>query len=197
MPPKQKNSSATQQPPAKRTRLSLSKRPNSNLGRTNQTSSNQTHEHSTRGPSHRHRAAATPSRSTASDSPPLPQLPIPLPSNSSQNRGTFVPHEVLNQLSNALQHLTSSMQANNTPATGNAESTRIIEDGTPNDQPPLTVENSTPNVDCTDALSEASGQQPPGTSFGSTPLAVPTYMGHTVLPGAPPRCVTTTSTPKD
>ena len=43
MPPKRKNSSATQQPPAKRTRSSLSKRPNSNLGRTNQTSSNQTH----------------------------------------------------------------------------------------------------------------------------------------------------------
>ena len=185
MPPKRKNSSATQQPPAKHIRSSLSKRPNSNFGHTDWTS-NQTHESSTHGPSRRRRAAATPSRSTASDSPLLPQLPIPLPSNSSQNRGTFVPHEVLNQLSNALQHLTSSMQANNTPATGNAESTRIIEDGTPNDQPPLTVENSTPNVDCTDALSEASGQQPPGTSFGSTPLAVPTYMGRTVLPGAHP-----------
>ena len=93
---------------------------------------------------------------------------------------------MLNQLSNALQHLTSSMQANDTPATGNAESTRIVEDGTLNDQPPLTVENSTPNVDYTDALSEASGQQPPGTSFGSTPLAVPTYMGRTVLPGGHP-----------
>ena len=78
------------------------------------------------------------------------------------------------------------MQANNTPATGNAKSTRITEDGTPNDQPPLTVENSTPNVDYTDALSEASGRQPPGTSFGSTPIAVPTYMGRTVLPGAHP-----------
>ena len=186
MPPKRKNSSATQQPPAKRTRSSLSKRPNSNLGRTNRTSSNQTHEPSTRGSSRHRRAAATPFRSIASDSPPLPQSPTPLPSHSSQNCGTFVPHEVLNQLSNALQHLTSSMQANNTPSTGNAESTRITEDGTPNDQPPLTVENSTPNVDYTDALSEASGQQPPGTSFGSTPIAVPTYMGRTVLPGAHP-----------
>ena len=186
MPPKRKNLSATQQPPAKCTRSSLSKRSNSNLGHTNRTSSNQTHESSTCGPSHCCRAAATPSRSTALDSPSLPQLPIPLPSNSSQNCGTFVPHEVLNQLSNALQCLTSSMQANNTPATGNAESTHIIEDGTPNDQPPLIVENSTPNVDYADALSEASGQQPPGTSFGSTPLAVraalyylePTQMCH-------------------
>ena len=74
------------------------------------------------------------------------------------------------------------MQAN----PGNAESTRTIEDGTPNDESPLTVVNSTLNVDYTDALSEASGQQPPGTSFGSTPLAVPTYMGRTVLPGAHP-----------
>ena len=161
-------------------------------------SSNQTHEPSTCRPSRRPRAAATPSRSTASDSPLLPQLPIPLPSNSSQNHGRFVPHEVLNQLSNALQHLTSSMQANNTPATGNAESTRVIEDGTPNDEPPLTVENSTPNVDYTDALSEASGQQPPGTSFGSTPIAVPTYLyGPYCITWSPPRCVTTTSTPKD
>ena len=74
MPPKRKNSSATQQPPAKRTRSALSKRPNSNLRRTNQTSSNPTHEPSIRGPSRRRRVAATPSRSTASDSPPLPQL---------------------------------------------------------------------------------------------------------------------------
>ena len=139
---------------AKRTHLSISKRPNSKFERTNRTSSNQTHKPSTRGSSRRRRAAATPSRSTASDSLPLPQLPIPLPSDSSQNHGTFVPHTVLNQLSNALQHLTSSMQANNTPATGNAESTRTIEDGTPNDESPLTVENSTLNVDYTDALSE-------------------------------------------
>ena len=68
------------------------------------------------------------------------------------------------------------MQTNNTPTTGNAESPRITEDGTPNYQPPLTVENSTPNVDYTDALSEATGQQPPGTSFASTPITVPTYM---------------------
>ena len=73
-----------------------------------------------------------------------------------------------------------------TPATGNAESTRTIEDGTPNDESLLTVENSTLNVDYTDGLSEASGQQPPGTSFGSTPIAVPNYMGHTLLPGAHP-----------
>ena len=49
------------------------------------------------------------------------------------------------------------MQANNTPAPGNAESPRTIEDGTLNDESPLTVEHSTPNVDYTDALSEASG----------------------------------------
>ena len=71
------------------------------------------------------------------------------------------------------------MQANNTPAPGNAESTRTIEDGTPNDELPLTVENSTPNVDYTDTSTEASGQQPPGTSFGSTPIAIPTCIGHT------------------
>ena len=94
MPPNRKNSLATQQPPAKRTLLSLLKQPNSNPGRTNQTSSNQTHEPSTRGSYRRCQATATPSRSTASDSPPLPQLPIPLPSDSSQNRGTFVPHTV-------------------------------------------------------------------------------------------------------
>ena len=78
------------------------------------------------------------------------------------------------------------MQANNTPATGNAESTHTIEDGTPNDESTLTVENSMPNVDYTDALSEASGQQPPGTSFGSTPVVNPTYIGCTILPGAHP-----------
>ena len=82
--------------------------------------------------------------------------------------------------------MTSSVQANNTPAPGNAKSTHTIEDGTQNDQSPLTVENPTPNIDYTDALSEASGQQPPGISFGSTPIAVPTYMGCTVLPGAHP-----------
>ena len=48
------------------------------------------------------------------------------------------------------------MQANNTPAPGNAESARTIEDGTPNDESPLTVEHCTPNVDYTDALSEGS-----------------------------------------
>ena len=64
----------------------------------------------------------------------------------------------------------SSIQANDKHAPGNA----------PNDESHLTVENSTPNVDHTDALSETSGQQPPGASFGSTPVAVLTYMGHTV-----------------
>ena len=79
------------------------------------------------------------------------------------------------------------MQTNNTPTPGNAESTHTLEVGTPNDESPLTVENSTPNEDYTDALSEASGQQPPGTSFGSTPIAVSTYMGRTILlPGAHP-----------
>ena len=70
---------------------------------------------------------------------------------------------MLNQLSNALQHLTRPMQANNTPY--NAESTRTMEDGTPNDESSRTVKNSTLNVDYTEALSEASRQQPPGTSF--------------------------------
>ena len=83
------------------------------------------------------------------------------------------------------------MQANNTPALGNAESTRTIEGGTPSDESFLTVEKSTPNVDNMDNLSEASGQHLPGASFGSTPIAVSTYMSH------PPRCVTTTGTPKD
>ena len=58
--------------------------------------------------------------------------------------------------------------------------------GTLNAESTLTIENSTANVDHTDALSEASGQQPPGTSFGSTPIAVPTYMDHNLLPGAHP-----------
>ena len=93
---------------------------------------------------------------------------------------------MFNQLANALQHLTISIQANNTPKPGNAESTCTIEDGTPNNESPLTVENSTLNVDYTDALSKASGQHPSGTSFGSTPIAVPIYMGRTVLPGAHP-----------
>ena len=74
------------------------------------------------------------------------------------------------------------MQAN----PGNAESTRTIEDDIPNDESLLTVENSTPNVDYTYGLSEASGQHPPGTSFGSTPIAVSTYISCTVLPGAHP-----------
>ena len=74
------------------------------------------------------------------------------------------------------------MQAN----PGNAESTHTIEDGTPNDESLLTVENSTSNVDYTYGLSEASGQHPPGTSFGSTPISVSAYTGCTVLPGAHP-----------
>ena len=50
----------------------------------------------------------------------------------------------------------------------------------------MTVENSMPNTDYTDALSKASGQQPPDISFGSIPIAITTYMGRTVLPGAHP-----------
>ena len=130
-------------------------------------SSNQTHEPSTHGSSCCHQATPTLLRSTTLNSLPLTQLPIPLPSDLVQNREVFIPHEVLNQLSKSLHHLTSSMQANNTHAPGNAESIHTIEDGTPNDESPLTVENSTPNVDYTDALSEASGQQLPSTSFGS------------------------------
>ena len=112
-------------------------------------SSNQTHKFSTHGSFNRcQAAAATPPRSNTLDYPPSTQLSIPQPSDSAQNRG----REVFNQLSSALQHLKSSMQANNTPALGNAESTCTIEDGTSNDESPLTVENSTPNVDYTDAL---------------------------------------------
>ena len=148
-------------------------------------SPNQTHDSSTHGSSHCCQAAATPPRSNTSDYLPLTQLPIPLLSDSAQNCGAFVPHDVFNQLSNALQNLTSSMQANNTPTPGNAESTHTIEGGTPSDESSLTVENSTPNVDDMDALSEASGQHSPGTSFGSTPIAVSTHVYcHTVLPGA-------------
>ena len=103
-----------------------------------------------------------------------------------QNRGAFVAYEVFNQLSNVLQNLTSSVQANNTPAPGNAESTRTIENGTLNDESPLTVENSIPNVDYMDTISEASGQQPLGTRFDSILIAISTNMGYTVLPGAHP-----------
>ena len=149
-------------------------------------SSNQINEHSTHGSSRSLQATATPSRFTTLDSPPLAQLPIPLPTDSAQNREAFVPHEVLNQLSSALQHLTSSMQADNTPAPGNAESTRTVENSTLNAVSPLIVENSTPNVDNTDALSEVSGQQLPGTLSSSTPTVVPTYMSRTVLPGPHP-----------
>ena len=140
--------------PTATSKVSLSRRPNSKHGHANQTSSNQTYEPSIHGSSHRHQAAATPSRSATLDSPPLSQLPISLPWDSAQSHGAFVPHKMLNQLSNALQHLTSSMQANNTPAPGNAKSTCTIEDGTLNDESSLTVENSTLNVDYTDALSE-------------------------------------------
>ena len=78
------------------------------------------------------------------------------------------------------------MQADNTSAPGNAESTCTAENSTLNAASPSIVENSTPTVDNTDALSEASGQQPPGTLFGSTPTVVPTEMSHTVLPGPHP-----------
>ena len=70
---------------------------------------------------------ATPPRSNTADYPLLTQLPIPLPSDSVQNRGAFVPHKVFNKLSNAFQHLKSSMQANNTPTLGNAETTHTID----------------------------------------------------------------------
>ena len=197
MPPKRKNSSATQQPPAKRTRSSLSKRPNYNLGRTNRTS-NQTHESSTRGPSRRRRAAATPSgevnrfglSAVTSITNPFAIEFIAKSWNIRSSRG-------VNQLSNALQHLTSSMQANNTPATGNAESTRIIEDGTPNDQPPLTVENSTPKCRLHRCLIR--GLRTTATGYlirfytVSSPYLYVTYC----ITWSPPRCVTTTSTPKD
>ena len=82
---------------------------NSKRGHANQTSSNHKHEPSTHGSSRCQQATATPSRSTTSESPPLSQLPIPLPLDLVQNRGVFVPHQALNQLSNTLQHLTSSM----------------------------------------------------------------------------------------
>ena len=128
------NGRICQQPLAKRTHSSLLKWPNSKCGYANQTSSNQTHVLSTHGSPHHYQAAATLLRSTTLHSPPLPQLTIPLPLDSAQNHWAFIPHEVFNQLSNALQHLTSSMNANNTPApaTDNAESTRTIKDGTPN-----------------------------------------------------------------
>ena len=84
---KNKNSSATQQPPLKCTRSSLSKRPNSKRGYANQASFNQTHDPSTHRSSHCHQPGATPSRSTTSDSLPLTQLPIPLPSDSVQPWG--------------------------------------------------------------------------------------------------------------
>ena len=74
-------------------------------------SSNQTHEPSTRESCRSHQAAATPSRLTTLDSLLLAQLPILLPPDSAQNCGEFIPHEMINQLSNALQHLTSTMQA--------------------------------------------------------------------------------------
>lgn len=56
-----------------------------------------------------------------------------------------------------------------------------VENGTMNAESPLTVENSTLNEDHTDALSETSGQQPPSTLFGRTPIALPTDVSRTVL----------------
>ena len=98
MPPKQNNLMATQQPPTKRTRFTLLKGPNSKLGCTDPISLNQTHEPSTHRSSHHHQAAATPLKSNTSDYSLLTHLPIPLPSDSVQNRGALVPHEVLKQL---------------------------------------------------------------------------------------------------
>ena len=134
------------------------KQPNLKCKHANQISSSQTHETSTHGSSRRCRTPATPLRSTISDSLPVTQLPIPPTLDSAQNRRAFIPHRVFNQLSNALQRLTSSMQANNTPAPGNAESTHdhTIDDGTLNDEWSLTIGNSTLNVEDTDALSEVS-----------------------------------------
>ena len=197
MLPKWINSLATQQPSAKYTRPSLLKWPNSKRGRTNQTSSNQIHEPSTHGSSRHHQAAATPSRSTTLDSPPLTQLQIPLPSDSAQNHGTFVPHEVFNQLSNALQHLTSSMQANNTPTPGNAKSTLAIEDGTPNDETLFTIENSTPKCRLHGCLTR--GLRTTATWYF---LWFYTYRsfypyGPYCITWSPPRCVTNTGTLKD
>ena len=199
MLPKRKNFLATQQPPPKRTRSSLLKQPSSKHRRATKTSSNQTNERSTHGSScSRQAAAATSSRSTTFDSQPPAQLPILLLLDSAQICGAFIPHEVLNQLSSAFQHLTIFMQADNTPTPGNAESTCTAENSTLNAASLLIVENSTPTVDNTDALSEASGQQPPGTLFGSTPTVVPTDMSRTVtITWTPPRCVTTTGTSKD
>ena len=82
MPPKQNNLMATQEPPAKRTRFSLSKGPNSKLGCANQISLNQINEPSTHGSPHHCQAAATPLRSNTYDYSLLTHLPIPLPSDS-------------------------------------------------------------------------------------------------------------------
>ena len=157
-------------------------------------SPNQTHEPSTHRSSHC-QVAATPSRSNTSDYPSLTQLSIPQPLDSVQNHGAFVPHEVFNQLSNTLQHLTSSMQANNTPVPGNAESTCTIQDGTLNDESPLTVENSTLNCRLHRCLIRGLRTTPTWYliwfyTYSSLYLYGP-------ITWSPPRCVTTTCTPKD
>ena len=65
------------------------------------TSPNQTHKPSTQDHPIVVKPLPTPPRSNTSDYPLLTQLPIPLPSDSVQNHGAFIPHKVFNKLSNA------------------------------------------------------------------------------------------------
>ena len=153
MPPKRKGRSATQQPPAKRTR-SMS----SNIQPTREHTPDG-HSDSMRGRSHARSCVPAHNHSSGA---PVSTMPTTQPGDSSRQTSAMVPQEMIRQLSDVLTHLTNAIQVSDPPqATGS----------TPN------INNTTPEGDDstsdTDALSEVSDEQHnTTTSFSVMPPAV-------------------------
>ena len=153
MPPKRKGRSATQQPPAKRTR-SMS----SNIQPTRERTPDG-HSGSMRGRGHARSRVPAHNHSSGA---PVSTMPTTQPGDSSRQTSAMVPQEMIRQLSDVLTHLTNAIQVSDPPqATGS----------TPN------INNTTPEGDDstsdTDALSEVSDEQHnTTTSFSVMPPAV-------------------------
>ena len=169
MPPKRKRSSAAQRSPAKRTRVAPSNEPPHRERRQENLSTSRQTRQSSRSRNCRNETVPTESRSanqTTSSSIPTPTNPPSVPANSStQSTVVLAPQDVLCQLSNVLQQLTSTMQAN-APLPYHTNSVH-------------NATTSTPEADdLTDALSEASIQQ----QLTHTPSSVTLPINRT-LPG--------------
>ena len=112
MPPKCKGRSATQQPPAKRTR-SMS----SNIQPTRERAPDG-HSGSTRGrgrarsrvPAHNHSTGNSVHFTSSSSGAPASTMPTTQPGDSSGQTSAMVPQEMIRQLSDVLTHLTNAIQ---------------------------------------------------------------------------------------